>query len=153
MKVHKELPLAELTLRRYEKPYKLTGRALVKKLCLSIGLLQPGDSRDVVVDILHVLLTNKGLNSKEIEDKVVSVRKEQKLPLLGIASSNIRRQLKRLKDIFLIDKLGNSYRLHEDSSLPEIFTEKIELFYLKSIKDRVKEYFDAVHNEISVKKE
>lgn len=153
MKVHRELPLAELTLRRYEKPYKLTGRALVKKLCLSIGLLQPGDSRDVVVDVLHVLLTNKGLNSKEIEEKVVSTRNDNKLPLLGIASSNIRRQLKRLKDICLVEKAGNSYRLSEDSSLPEIFSEKIQSFYLKSILDRVREYFDAVHNELGVKKE
>ena len=30
----KELPLAEITLRRYEKPYDLTSRELVKKLCL-----------------------------------------------------------------------------------------------------------------------
>jgi len=153
MKVHKELPLAELTLRRYEKPHKLSGRPLVKKLCLSIGLLQPGDSRDVVVDVFHVLLNNKGLNSREIEEKVIISRKENNLPLLGIASSNIRRQLKRLKDICIVEKSGNSYRLSEDSSLPEIFTEKIELFYLKSIKDRVKEYFDAVHSEINSKKE
>ncbi len=148
MKVHKELPLSELTLRRYEKPYKLSGRPLIKKLCLSIGLLQPGDSRDVVVDILQVILNNKGLNSKEIEEKVISFRKKNKLPLLGIASSNIRRQLKRLKDMYLIERTGNSYRLHENSNLPEIFSEKIESFYLKSIKDRVKEYFEAVHKEI-----
>ncbi|MBN1645322.1 hypothetical protein JW851_04805 [Candidatus Woesearchaeota archaeon] len=148
MKVHKELPLAEMTLRRYEKPYKLSGRSLVKKLCLSIGLLQPGDGRDVIVDILFVILRNKGLNSKEIEEKVISFRKKNKLPLLGIASSNIRRQLKRLKDIYLIERVGNTYRLHEDSDLPEIFSEKIESFYLKSIKDRVREYFEAVHKEL-----
>lgn len=148
MKVHKEIPLAEMTLRRYEKPYKLTGRLLIKKLCLSIGLLQPGDSRDVIVDIFYVILNNRNLNSKEIEEKVISFRKKNKLPLLGIASSNIRRQLKRLKDIYLIERSGNTYRLHEGSTLPEIFSEKIESFYLKSIKDRVKEYFEAVHKEI-----
>lgn len=148
MKVHKEIPLAELTLRRYEKPYKLSGRPLIKKLCLSIGLLQPGDSRDVIVDILYTILTNPELNSKEIEEKVVESRKKNKLPLLGIASSNIRRQLKRLKNIYLIERVGNAYRLHENSDLPEIFSEKIESFYLKSIKDRVKEYFEAVHKEL-----
>jgi hypothetical protein len=148
MKVHKEIPLAEMTLRRYEKPYKLSGRPLIKKLCLSIGLLQPGDSRDVIVDILHIILKNPSLNSKEIEEKVISSRKKSKLPLLGIASSNIRRQLKRLKDIYIIERVGNSYRLNEDSNLPEIFSEKIESFHLKSIKDRVKEYFEAVHKEI-----
>ncbi|MBW2978745.1 hypothetical protein KY304_01380 [Candidatus Woesearchaeota archaeon] len=148
MKSHKDLPLSELTLRRYEKPFKLSGRALIKKLCLSIGLLQPGDSRDVVVDVFSVILNNKGLNSREIEEKVILSRKNQKLALLGIASSNIRRQLKRLKDIQLIERVGNSYRLNEDLTLPEIFEEKIESIHLKSVKNRVKEYFEAVHKEI-----
>ena len=57
--ISKEMPLAEITLRRYEKPSKLSERELVRKICLSIGLLQPGDSRDVVVDVLHVLLIAK----------------------------------------------------------------------------------------------
>ena len=42
-------PFSELTLRKYEKPFRSSGRELVKKLCLSIGLLQPGDGRDVIV--------------------------------------------------------------------------------------------------------
>ena len=57
--ISKEIPLSEITLRKYEKPSKLSDRELVRKLCLSIGLLQPGDSRDVIVDILHVLLKSK----------------------------------------------------------------------------------------------
>jgi len=58
-KISKDTPLSEITLRRYEKPSKLSERELVRKICLSIGLLQPGDSRDVIVDILHVLLKSK----------------------------------------------------------------------------------------------
>ena len=57
--ISKDTPLAEITLRRYEKPDNLSDRELVRKLCLSIGLLQPGDSRDVVVDVLYVMLKNK----------------------------------------------------------------------------------------------
>jgi hypothetical protein len=56
--VSKDIPLSEITLRRYEKPTH-KGRDLVKRLCLSSGLLQPGDSRDVVVDVLHVLLKER----------------------------------------------------------------------------------------------
>ena len=48
----KDIPLAEITLRKYERPYDSNKRELVRKVCLSLGLLQPGDSRDVVVDIL-----------------------------------------------------------------------------------------------------
>ena len=142
--VSREIPLAEITLRKYEKPYKLKGRELTKKLCLSIGLLQPGDSRDVVVDILHTVLKNSDLTSKAIEEQVIASRKTNELPMLGIASSNIRRQLKRLKDLFLIERIGNSYRVAEKAKLSDIFTEKIEQYYLKTISERVKEYFEAI---------
>ena len=141
MKVSKDIPLAEITLRKYEKPYDLDRRELTKKLCLSIGLLQPGDSRDVVVDVLYVILQNKLLDSREIEDKVIELRKSYNLELKGIASSNIRRQIKRLKDLFLIENISNKYRISENDKLIDIFEEKIEKFYIKSIVERVKEYF------------
>ena len=55
----RDTPLMEVTLRRYEKPVGLEQRELVRKFCLGIGLLQPGDSRDVVVDVLFALLLAK----------------------------------------------------------------------------------------------
>jgi predicted transcriptional regulator len=110
--------------------------------------LQPGDSRDVIVDILYVLLRAKKqkklLSSEEIEKEVIDSRKKQKLALHGIASSNIRRQIKRLRDIFLVEKVKNAYRITEFEDLSVIFEEKIEKFYLKSIVDRVKEYFESL---------
>jgi hypothetical protein len=147
-KISKDTPLAEITLRRYEKPSKLSERELVRKICLSLGLLQPGDSRDVIVDILHVLVKakrqKKSLDSADIEKMVVEARKKQKLPLVGIASSNIRRQLKRLKDIFLVESIANRYRITEFDELAAIFEEKIEKYYLRSITDRAKEYLECV---------
>lgn len=147
--ISKEIPLAEITLRRYEKPSKLSERELVRKLCLSIGLLQPGDSRDIVVDVFHVLLRAKKqkemLSSEDIEKEVIESRKKQKLALHGIASSNIRRQIKRLRDIFLVEKVKSSYRITEFEDLNVIFEQKIEKFYLQSIVDRVKEYFGSVN--------
>ena len=56
VKVVKDLPLSEIILRRYEKPYNLGRRELVKKICLSLGLLHAGDSRCIIVDILLVLI-------------------------------------------------------------------------------------------------
>ncbi|MBI2659010.1 hypothetical protein HYX05_02830 [Candidatus Woesearchaeota archaeon] len=146
--ISKDMPLAEITLRRYEKPANLSDRELVRKLCLSIGLLQPGDSRDVVVDVFNVLVKAKkqqsSLTSDEICSLVIEDRKNLKLPMLGIASSNIRRQLKRLKDILLIEKRLNAYRITEHSNLNEIFEEKIEKILLQSINSRVKEYLKRV---------
>ena len=140
--VAKDTSLAEVTLRKYENPINLNDRDLIKKLCLSLGLLQPGDSRDVIVDIFYILIKeNKKLSSKDIEEKVINFRKNENLPLKGIASSNVRRQLKRLKDLFLIESLNNEYRINENEKLINIFEEKIEKFYIKSITDRIKEYF------------
>tara|TARA_Y100000310_G_scaffold331837_1_gene406175 strand:- start:1286 stop:1768 length:483 start_codon:yes stop_codon:yes gene_type:complete len=144
--ISKDTPLAEIILRRYEKPDSFSDRELIRKLCLSIGLLQPGDSRDIIVDIFYVMLKNKGkeLSSEDIKELVIKNRKEYNLVLLGIASSNIRRQLKRLRDIFIIEKVANSYRISENSMLSDIFKEKLERFLFPSIVSRVSEYFKVV---------
>ncbi|MFH1506428.1 MAG: hypothetical protein ABIE94_05580 [archaeon] len=140
-----DTPLAELTLRKYEKPTDFSDRDLVRKLCLSLGLLQPGDSRDVVVDVLHVMLNQKKeLTSTEVVKLTIGNRKTHKLPLLGIAPSNIRRQLLRLRDIFILEKIGNYYRVKEKATVTEIFNENIEKYYLQSIISRVKEYVKEV---------
>jgi hypothetical protein len=145
---HKEKPLAELTLRKYEKPYRLSGRELVKKLCLSIGLLQPADSRDVVVDVfLSLLKSPEPVPLSHIEKSVKTSRKQHNLKSTGSASSNIRRQVKRLKDAFIVEKIGKNYRIAEDAPLHEVFSERIEKFYLPTIVSRVKEYCEAVERE------
>ena len=145
IKVSKDTPLAELTLRKYEKPYEMSRRDLIRKICLSTGLLQPGDSRDVIVDIFHILLeTKKEMSCEEIREAVVERRKEAKLPLNGIAPSNIRRQVKRLRDIYFVEKVRNNYRIHENEELSVLFTEKIEKFYLAAIVSRIKEYLEEI---------
>jgi hypothetical protein len=140
-----DTPLAEITLRKYEKPERLSKRELVRKFCLSLGLLQPGDSRDVIVDVLQVLLeAKKPLDSEAVKELTVKNRKKNKLKLLGVASSNIRRQLLRLRDIFIIEKIKNNYRVRENLSLNEIYVENIEKYYLPSIISRVKDYVKQV---------
>lgn len=144
----KEIPLSEITLRKYEKPYDSSKRDLIRKICLSLGLLQPGDSRDVIVDIMLVLeearKSRSWLSSFTVRDKVQDLRKKNSLESKGLAESNIRRQLKRLRDLMLIDKQGNQYRLSEFSPLSEIFHSKIEKFLIPQTIDRIKEYLEKL---------
>ena len=144
----RDAPLGEITLRRYEKPGNLNDRELLRKICLSVGLLQPGDSRDVVVDVLQAMIdaskSKKLLSSEDVKEKVVGLRKKYKLPLKGIAESNIRRQLKRLRSLFLVEKIKNDYRITEWEELSVLFDEKIDKYHLENIKKRVKEYFNAL---------
>ncbi|PIN80834.1 hypothetical protein COV13_02935 [Candidatus Woesearchaeota archaeon CG10_big_fil_rev_8_21_14_0_10_32_9] len=146
--ISRDTPLGEITLRKYEKPQGMTRRDLVRKLCLSLGLLQPGDSRDVVVDVFQVLLENasskEAISSQDIESLTIANREKHGLPKLGIAPSNIRRQVLRLRDLFLVEKIGNAYRINEHASLSEIFNEKIERYYLESILSRVREYISEI---------
>ena len=103
------------------------------------------------IDILIVLLKarkhNKLLTSKEIKDLVIEERKKQNLQLTGIASSNIRRHLRRLKEKFIVEIKTNRYRINENLNLTEIFEEKIERFLLDSIIRRIKEYTEKIDKE------
>ena len=147
-KISRDIPLAEITLRRYEKPYRATKRELTRKLCLSIGLLQPGDSRDVIVDIFQVLINNKKnkvfMNSEEIRKKVIEARTKNNLLLKGVAASNVRRQIKRLRDINLVENINNQYRIKEFEDLSVIFEKQIKGFYLTNILERVEDYFREI---------
>lgn len=153
VKVVKDFPLSEITLRRYEKPYSLGKRELVKKICLSLGLLQVGDSRDVIVDILLVLTRaakeKKEIGLEEIKSQAVRLREQNNLEVKGIADSNIRRQLKKLRDLMLVEKNANNYRIAEFESLSKIFEDKIEKFLLRQTVERVKEYLAALEEPLN----
>jgi len=147
----KETSLAEITLRKYEKPKDIEDmqeRELIKKVCLSLGLLQEADSRDVVTDILQVLLENskqkKSLTSFEIKDLVEQNRKKHNLELKGIAESNIRRQLKKLKGLFLVESNNNQYNITEFLPLSHLFEKNIKNFYLQNIIERIQEYLKVL---------
>ena len=143
--ISRDTPLTELCLRKYEKPYNLSRRDLIKRLCLSLGLLQPGDSRDVIVDVLFVILdSERPLSSEEVREGVIELRKEENLQLIGVAASNIRRQLKRLRELYLIEKIKNNYRITENLTILEIFNEKIEKYILASILERIKTHIREV---------
>jgi len=154
--ISKDIPISEITLRKYEKPSSKDKRDLVRKICLSIGLLQPGDSRDIMVDILYVLLEararKKKLKAEEVRDKVIALRKRRKLSLSGTALSNIRRQLLRLKNLLIIDRTKNKYRITEFLRMEEIFKERISKFMISDVIVRVEEYLKFVDSEFSESK-
>jgi hypothetical protein len=147
----RDVPLHEITLRKYEKPYDSSKREIVRKICLSLGLLQPGDSRDIVVDILLALEESrkdkKELTSFEVRDIVTQMRQNNSLEVKGIAESNIRRQLKRLRDLMIVEKKNNLYRVSEFATLHDLFEQKIEKFLIPQTIDRIKEYLGVLERQ------
>ena len=138
----RDKPIKELTIRRYEKPLKsLELRDLVRKFCLSIGLLQPGDTRDIIVDIFTVLLlSDEPLSSKEIQKKVIEQRKNEKKTISGISESNIRWQLRKLRELFLIEKKGAAYMINENESLNNLINEMVRPYIIEPIIQRIFDY-------------
>lgn len=147
----KDIPLTEITLRKYERPSNLEKRELIRKICLSLGLLQTADSRDIIVDVLLVLneanKQKEKLTSDEIRERVEESRKKYSLDMRGLAESNIRRQLKRLRDSMYVDKKENLYFFAEQSSLKETFERTIQRFIIPQTIERVKEYLDELDKE------
>jgi hypothetical protein len=141
-----ESPIAEITLRKYEKPADNSDRReLIKKLCLSIGLLQPGDSRDVIIDIMHTIIdAQNSLASRDIMKRVTKQRQAYDMPLIGLTYPNICRQLRRLKTMMIIESKADRYRLAENDTLKNIFNEKIMRYYLSSITERINEYLEKI---------
>lgn len=146
-----DIPLSEITLRKYETPYKIGKRELAKKICLSLGLLQTADTRDVIVDILLVLIESQkkkeNLELEEIKKRVIDSRRKASCEEKGVADSNIRRQLRRLKDMMLVEKSQNMYRLSEFEPLSKTFEEKINHFLVPSIVGRIKEYLNEFEKQ------
>lgn len=143
-KVFQNKPIAEITLRKFERPANENIDELIRKFCISFGLLQPGDSRDVVVPIFKMLLLakkeNKVLTSKEIEDSVKGDR--------NIAGSNIRRHLLRLEQIQLVEKNSGGYRMKEFATLRDIVNDHVKPFLLEPTMKRIEEYADAIEKKL-----
>lgn len=136
----KEVPITEITLRKYEPPKRMPKREIVRKICLSLGLLQPGDSRDSIVDILHILISHpQGLSYNRIEDLLIKRRKKT-----GVTPANIHRHLRRLHELYIIEKHLDTYRLAEKMKLMDIFQQKVIRHQVEPILKRIEEYIEKL---------
>jgi len=143
-RVFKDKPIYEITIRKFESPSQINSKDLIRRFCISIGLLQPGDSRDIIVEILEMFLKakkqKKFLKSEDIEKQLKNLK--------GSAGSNIRRHLLRLKRYGIIEKMSEGYRIKEWDSLENIFKHHIENFLIKPAIERILEYCRSIDNSL-----
>lgn len=139
-KALKDLPLQEITLRKYEEPTAIEGRELVKKFLLSLGLLNPGESRDIIVDITAaLLLAKKGKKILNIPEFLQMLAGKP-----GASAPNIRRQLRRLKELKLVEKLPEGYRITEFGQIKPIIESYVAEFLVQAALERVKQYAEKL---------
>lgn len=135
-RVFNDKPLINISLRKFEKPSSSFKESL-RKFCISVGLLQPGDSRDIIIDLFSLFLRasklKRYLTINEIYNYIGSIDKS------GTAKSNIRRNMLRLKGINFIEKTGNGYRLREWLSLNELINDFTK-FKIEPTIERIRDY-------------
>ena len=132
----KDIPLQEIILRRFESPYGMDDRELARKFLLSLGLLQTGESRDIIVDLFLILLKSK----KNTLPKDINFFVNELKDLPGASKPNLLRQLKRLRDIKLVEKVQQGYRITEFGRLDNIISNYITPFIVNQTIERVREY-------------
>ncbi len=139
MGVFKEKPLNNIVLRRFEKPGNNFDEN-IRKFCISLGLLQPGDSRDIVVDLLKEFLMAKK------ERKLLSPE-EIKIGKKGSSQPNIRRQIRRLIDAGIVERVNGKYRIKEFMDLKDIM-EDIVRYQIEPTIKRIEEYAKKIDSEL-----
>lgn len=138
-----DLPVLDVSLRKFETPAGAF-TDLLRKFCISTGLLQPGDSRDVIVDMLTLFIRarreKKFLGIEEIYKFLYDVGKK------GVSQSNTRRNLLRLKEMDFVEKMSEGYRLREWLSLENLFKEFVK-FKIEPTASRILEYASLIDKQ------
>lgn len=132
----KDIPLQEITLRKYERPVNLEKRELIRRFLLSVGLLQPGESRDIIVDIFALLFENREQGLEP--DKILKILNNRR----GASAPNIRRQVRRLRELKLVEKVFGKYKICD--SVLSVVENFIEPFIIKQSTERLKEYAEQL---------
>lgn len=136
----KDLPLQEITLRKYEEPSGLNKRELAKKFLLSAGLLNPGESRDIIVDIFVELLNAKAKKKFLQAEDVADLLKDKQ----GASLPNVRRQLRRLKELKFVESFPEGHRISEFGAVSKVVDSFIESFLVRPALERLKQYADEI---------
>lgn len=130
-----EKPLIEVTLRKYERPVGLSREEILRKFCMSTGLLQPGDGRELIVDVLDAIL--KSSEPQNLETIMKNIPKK-------VAPSGVRRHLRRLIQLKLVERQGKNYRLTEGETLEFALKYLTRKYIVEDILDRIEEYAKAL---------
>jgi len=127
---------SEITLRDMSLPEetKLTKKSLIRWVALSFGLINPNETRKLLLDILEVLfdfhVKNYQPTTQEILESLKELNKKEPNP------KAVYYHLLKLKESGFIDrKKGKHYFNDEGKSLSETFTQLYQKKFLESFRN------------------
>ncbi|MCW1294170.1 MAG: hypothetical protein OH316_00265 [Candidatus Parvarchaeota archaeon] len=147
-KLFKDKPLYRVVLSEFEKP-TADYFSNLRRFCISLGLVNPGESRIGIVYILDILLRSRkdktgGLSSYDIIKKLYSSN-------VKIVYANILRDLRKLIAAGLVEKIDGNYRIKENMDLPEIMDKFVRPYIIDRVLKKIGDYASAVERDIKKK--
>ena len=98
--------------------------------------MNPGESRDVLVDIFSTLLDAKKQKKFLQAEEFSEILKDKN----GASLPNVRRQLRRLKELKLVEHSASGYRIAEFGAITPIIEKYLVEFLVKPAVERLKQY-------------
>ncbi len=140
-RLYKDRPLAEISLKEFEKPTSdyITN---LRRLCISLGVVSPGESRIAIVYILDILIKAREKKQKSLDS--YAVVKELYRRNVKIVYANVLRDIRKLISVGLVEKRDNGYRIKENLPINEILKTFIKPYIVDKIFNRIIEYADAI---------
>ncbi len=145
-RVYKDRPLTGISLNEFEKPGQDYATNL-RRFCISIGVISPGESRIAVVKILDILLRAKNKEPDGLDSR--QLIKDLHQANVKIVYANILRDLRKLIAIGLVEKRGNRYRIKENLPLKDLLSSFVKPYIIDRILNRVEDYADSIDKNIS----
>lgn len=147
-KLFKDRPLYRVVLSEFEKP-SADYFSNLRRFCISLGLVNPGESRIGIVYILDILLRSRkdkpgGLSSYEMIRKLYNNN-------VRIVYANILRDLRKLIAAGLVEKINGNYRIKENLDLLEILDKFVKPYIIDRILKKIEEYASAVERDMKRK--
>jgi hypothetical protein len=145
-RLYKDIPLAGISLSEFERPGNDYFTNL-RRFCISIGVISPGESRVGIVHILDVLLKARKGHPHGLDS--YSIVKELYKTDVKIVYANILRDVRKLIEVGLVEKRDSKYRIKENLNLNEILNSFIKPYIVDRILKRVSEYAIKLDDQIN----
>jgi hypothetical protein len=140
-RLFKDRPLSGIALNEFERPTN-DYNTNIRRFCISLGLVSPGESRIAIVYLLDILLKARkkrpeGLDSYEIIKELYKRK-------IKIVYANILRDLRKLIAVGLVEKRNSLYRIKENLKLDEIITSFIKPYIIDRMLGKIEEYAKSI---------
>jgi len=145
-RLYRDKPLAGISLNEFEKPGSdyITN---LRRFCISIGVISPGESRIAIVHILDILLKTRKQNPGGLDS--YTLIKELYQSDIKIVYANILRDVRKLIAVGIVERIDNKYRIKENMKLKEILDTFIKPYVIEKILNKIGEYAEKIEEQLA----